>query len=113
MPLLPLVNGATNGQIVQHHLLNVDHIDVHGLEATAQGYHTSHQWFEGAPFTNTVMVERFRMELRKELIDWKISTLEMEPLWAASKDGRAWPRPSGATSSRNLSRTRVIGCAEL
>ncbi|OOL32259.1 hypothetical protein GQ85_08525 [Rhodococcus rhodochrous] len=79
------VNGAADGQIVQHHLLNVYHVDVDGSEAKARVYHTSHQWFDDAPFTDVVMVGRYRMDLRKVQGIWLISMLEMELLWAESR----------------------------
>lgn len=82
------VNGAADGQIVQHHLLNVYHVDVaeDGVTAIARVYHTSHQWFEDAPFTDVVMVGRYRLGMRWVDDAWKISMLEMELLWAESRE---------------------------
>jgi len=66
----------------QHHLINVYHVDRTGPEtATALTYHTSHQTGEGVPDEVTLLVARYRDELRMVDGRWKIARKQMQTGW--------------------------------
>lgn len=66
---------------MQHHFLNVYHVDVDGDHAEALVYHTSHQLFERAPGIIHLLVGRYHNELRRTEDGWKISKLLLELCW--------------------------------
>jgi ketosteroid isomerase-like protein len=70
---------------MQHHFLNVYHVDMNGDHAEALVYHTSHQLFERAPGIIHVLVGRYHNELRRTEDGWKISKLVLELLWGEAK----------------------------
>lgn len=66
---------------MQHHFLNVYHVDVDGDHAESLVYHTSHQLFERAPGIIHLLVGRYHNELRRTEDGWKISKLLLELCW--------------------------------
>ncbi len=75
--------------IWQHHLLSVYHVDVHGDNARALVYHTSHQVFADDPKSAKVLVGRYHNELRRTGDGWKISRLVLDLLWGEAKTDAA------------------------
>ena len=77
----------------------VYHVDIDGDRASALTYHTSHQTTSVASDRVTLLVARYRDELRRVGDSWKIASKTMEPVGARSdrhepRDGRfAGQRP--------------------
>jgi len=80
--LVRWIDESTRGCLWQHHFLSVYQVDVHGDEATALVYHTSHRVLEDDPSAAHVLVGRYHDALRRGADGWQISTLLLEILWA-------------------------------
>jgi hypothetical protein len=76
------------GQLWQHHLLSVYHIDILGDTATTMTYHTSYQTAADDPNTARVIVARYYDELRRVDGSWKIASKEMRVGWRETRQGK-------------------------
>lgn len=66
----------------QHHLINVYHVDrLDESHAQSLTYHTSHQTGEDSPGSVTLLVARYRDDLRYEEGCWRIARKQMETGW--------------------------------
>ncbi len=80
--LVRWIDESTKGCLWQHHLLSVYNVEVHGDEANALVYHTSHRAFDDDPGTVRVLVGRYHDVLRRATDGWQIVELLLEILWA-------------------------------
>jgi uncharacterized protein (TIGR02246 family) len=79
--ILAYIQHRTRRRVWQHHLLSVYHVDIHGDEAEALTYHTSHQTTEGKPDMVMVLVCRYHDRLRRVGSGWKITDKVMRLGW--------------------------------
>jgi ketosteroid isomerase-like protein len=70
----------------QHHLLNVYEVEIHGDEAHAYTYHTSHQVDAATPDSVYVIVARYRDVLRRVDGRWLIADKRMEVGWMERRE---------------------------